>query len=179
MVSIWRISSWRTFREAIQEVRCAVSRGCPYMGSFFFCRGLGLRRAYLLELLPMNQTIFVFGSNTAGVHGAGAALAAYQKHGARYGIGYGLCGDSFAIPTKDRNIESLDIKDVEDFVKGFLAFARDRSDVCFQVTRIGCGLAGFKDEDIARLFYDAPQNCYFDTAWTNFLREDARFWGTF
>lgn len=127
----------------------------------------------------MNNRIFVFGSNTSGVHGAGAALTAYQKHGARHGIGYGLCGQSFAIPTKDMYIMTLDIKDVKDFVAGFLAFARDRQDLEFQVTRIGCGLAGFKDSDIAWLFYDAPLNCLFDTAWKPFMRHDARFWGTY
>lgn len=129
----------------------------------------------------MNNRIFVFGSNTAGVHGAGAALTAYQKHGARHGIGYGLCGQSFAIPTKNKFIQSLPYSQVEKFVDGFLAFARDRDDLEFQVTRIGCGLAGFKDHDIAQLFDFAPTNCLFDTEWVHLLPDNAgyKFWGTF
>ena len=125
--------------------------------------------------------IFVFGSNTAGVHGAGAALTAYQKHGARHGIGYGLCGNSFAIPTKDRHIKTLPLGHVGILVAGFLAFANDRDDLEFQVTRIGCGLAGFKDREIAELFKFAPKNCLFDSQWEHLLPKNVgfRFWGTF
>ncbi|AHC93965.1 hypothetical protein CH29_gp12 [Achromobacter phage JWAlpha] len=129
----------------------------------------------------MKDSIFVFGSNTAGIHGAGAALTAYQKHSARHGIGYGLCGQSFAIPTKDKFIQTLSIRQVEQFVAGFLAFARDRDDLDFMVTRIGCGLAGFSDEEMARLFVWATPNCFFDTKWVEYLPIDQgiKFWGTF
>ena len=129
----------------------------------------------------MNNRIFVFGSNTAGVHGAGAALTAYQKHGARHGVGYGLCGNSFAIPTKNRFIQSLPIREVENFVVGFLAFARDRIDLEFQITRIGCGLAGFTDAEMANLFSWATPNCLFDTKWVDHLPTNAglKYWGTF
>lgn len=55
----------------------------------------------------MTRKIFVFGSNLAGVHGAGSARAALEKHGAEYGVGVGLCGNSYAIPTKDEHIQSI------------------------------------------------------------------------
>lgn len=128
---------------------------------------------------------FVFGSNTAGIHGAGAAKEAWQKHGAKYGVGYGLSfdekGASFAIPTKDRHIQTLPTAAVKLFVDGFLAYAWSRPDLTFKITRIGCGLAGFKDEQIASMFDFAPTNCKFDLKWSEHLPVNAgfEFWGTF
>ena len=123
----------------------------------------------------MAKQCFVFSSNTAGVHGAGAALYAYQKKGARYGHGYGLSGESWAIPTKDDNIESLPLDMINCFVCGFLAFATVKRKMHFQVTRIGCGLAGYKDEDIAPMFTGAPKNCIFDEAWRPFLGDTYQY----
>lgn len=139
-----------------------------------------------------HKEVFVFGSNTAGIHGAGAAKEAFNKHGAKYGIGYGLSyddnGASFAIPTKDRHIQTLPTAAVEGFVKGFLTFAKSRPDLTFKVTRIGCGLAGFRDQDIAPMFVKAPSNCLFDTKWQpvfDYLIHkypydwEAPYWGTY
>lgn len=127
----------------------------------------------------MAKAIFVFGSNEAGIHGAGAALEAYKKHGARFGKGYGHHGDSFAIPTKDMEIETLPIARIRQYAEDFLAFAAGHRKLTFQVIRIGCGLAGFKDEQIAPLFINHTPNCQFDEAWAPWLRKDTRFWGTF
>lgn len=119
----------------------------------------------------MSKQIFVFGSNTAGVHGAGAAQYAYSKKGARYGHGYGQSGESWAIPTKDDNIESLPLDLITCFVTGFLAFATCKRKMNFFVTRIGCGLAGYKDSEIAPMFVGAPKNCMFDIKWKPWLGE--------
>lgn len=124
----------------------------------------------------MPKPVFVFGSNAAGIHGAGAAKVAWKQHGARYGKGYGHYGDSFAIPTKDEHIVTLPIERVVDYVRGFIAFAIDHRKLNFQVTRIGCGLAGFKDSEIAPLFVDAPKNCQFDEAWKPWLGEERTYW---
>lgn len=123
--------------------------------------------------------IFVFGSNEAGIHGAGAAARAYKSEGAVWGIGFGHLGNSFAIPTKDRQIETLQLETVREYAVRFLDYAENHTYLKFQVTRIGCGLAGFTDAEIAPLFADAPSNCYFDTAWKPFLPPTAKFWGTF
>ncbi|QDH84120.1 hypothetical protein KMC56_gp15 [Achromobacter phage vB_AxyP_19-32_Axy12] len=130
--------------------------------------------------------IFVFGSNTAGIHGGGAAHHAYKKEGARWGMGYGHYGNSFAIPTKGhtgtvetRIGNTLPLKEIEDFVRGFLAYARANPVMLFQVTRIGCGLAGLNDYDMAMMFQHAPANCFFDTYWKPYLGEHASYWGTF
>ena len=109
--------------------------------------------------------IFVFGSNLAGRHGAGAALCALKEHGAKYGQGVGRQGDSFAIPTKDYRIRTLDLKTIEMFVAHFKTYARENPELTFEVTRIGCGLAGYKDEDIAPMFSDAPANCELPEGW--------------
>lgn len=127
----------------------------------------------------MPKKVFVFGSNEAGIHGAGAAKIAYEKHGARYGKSYGHHGDSFAIPTKDEVIETLPLQRIEDYVKGFLAYAKGHRKLTFMVTRIGCGLAGLKDKQIAPMFRDAPMNCEFDRAWEPWLGSDYTYWGTY
>ena len=124
------------------------------------------------------KRIFVFGSNLSGDHAGGAARFAYLHHGAEMGVGEGLTGNSYALPTVGEDFRVMSLDDVRDHVALFIKNARFWSDREFQVTRIGCGIAGFKDSDIAPMFADAPANCLFDEAWKPFL-PSARFWGTF
>lgn len=102
--------------------------------------------------------IFVFGSNLAGRHGAGAAKFAVQHHGAVYGQGWGLQGNSFAIPTKDANIMTLPLDFIRGYVDKFKEFAEQNPELTFQLTPIGCGLAGYKHEDIGPMFKGSPTN---------------------
>jgi hypothetical protein len=95
--------------------------------------------------------IFVFGSNLAGIHGAGAAKIALQW-GAIMGYGIGLKGYTYAIPTKNRKVETLPLNIIERYIEGFLLFTKLYPELNFLVTRIGCGLAGYADEDIAPMF---------------------------
>lgn len=127
------------------------------------------------------KEIFVFGSNLAGIHGAGAAKTAYKKHGARWGMGVGHYGCSYAIPTKDQSIKTMSLRDVSTFVGAFILYAAAHPEWDFKVTRIGCGLAGFSDAEIAPLFYNATGNCLFDEAWKPFMPngECFTYWGTF
>jgi hypothetical protein len=122
-----------------------------------------------MEKTGMAKLTFVFGSNEAGIHGAGAAQHAYKKCGARYGKGYGHEGDSFAIPTKNEDIRTLPLDIINAYVAGFLAFATGRRKMKFMVTRIGCGLAGYTDAQIAPMFVGAPLNCIFDEKWKPYL----------
>lgn len=122
--------------------------------------------------------IFVFGSNLAGVHGAGAARYALEHEGAVWGIGCGLEGNSYALPTKDMAIRSMSLKLIKHYVDDFIQFAEEHPELTFKVTRIGCGLAGYKDEDTAPMFQDAPDNCFFDTAWEPWFPGQVRYWGT-
>jgi hypothetical protein len=98
--------------------------------------------------------IFVFGSNLAGRHGAGAALLAVEKFGAIYGEGKGFMGQSFAIPTKDRQIETFPLIRIQLYIDFFVICALHSKDKIFLVTQIGCGLAGYTPKDIAPLFKD-------------------------
>ena len=102
--------------------------------------------------------IFVFGSNEAGRHGAGAALYAAQKYGAQYGVGFGPTGKSFAIPTKDFYINKLSLESVKFYVDLFIFYAEQYPELKFRLTPIGCGLAGFEVDEIVPLFDDAPDN---------------------
>ena len=102
--------------------------------------------------------IFVFGSNLAGRHGKGAALFARQNHGAIYGQGIGRQGNSYAIPTKDHNLDTLPLTIIGKYVTVFIEYARSNASEEFQLTPIGCGLAGYNYEDIAPFFKNAPDN---------------------
>lgn len=106
-----------------------------------------------------DERIFVFGSNLAGRHGQGAAYWALKNRGAIYGNGNGLQGQSYAIPTKDESIRTLPIAKIASYGADFLNFARAHSEMTFQVTPIGCGLAGYKPGEIAWMFEGAPSNC--------------------
>ena len=94
--------------------------------------------------------IFVFGSNLAGMHGGGAARIALERFGAKMGQGVGLQGQSYAIPTMQGGVETI-----KPYVDEFIQFAQQHPELTFLVTRIGCGIAGFTDEEIAPLFEDA------------------------
>lgn len=114
----------------------------------------------------MNKNkIFVFGSNLAGRHGAGAALFARQYHGAIYGKGVGIQGNSYALPTKDEHLRSLPLGEIKTYVDQFLSYAEYHSELEFIVTRIGCGLAGYTDDDIRPMFDAAPSNCHLPEDW--------------
>ena len=91
--------------------------------------------------------IFVFGSNLQGMHGGGAARLAYEKFGAIWGQGVGLQGQSYGIPTMHGGVDAI-----KPYVDEFIEFARSHPEMSFLVTRIGCGIAGFRDEEIAPLF---------------------------
>jgi hypothetical protein len=123
--------------------------------------------------------IFVFGSNEAGIHGGGAAYFAKRKHGAVFGQGVGRQGNAYAIPTMNGEIEPLPLDKISAYVRDFLAYARANPGDEFQVTAVGCGIAGFSHDDIAPLFADSPPNCLFDEAWKPFLGAAKKYWGTY
>lgn len=91
--------------------------------------------------------VFVFGSNLMGHHGGGAARMAFKLFGAVWGQGTGLQGQSYAIPTMQGGVDAI-----RPYVDEFIEFAKDNQNLVFYVTRIGCGIAGFKDAQIAPLF---------------------------
>jgi len=102
------------------------------------------------QLAP--NEIFVFGSNLAGIHGAGAARLAFDRFGAVWGVGIGHQGKSYALPTKDKDINTLSLPEITNHVVDFLEYAKNHPEFTFLVTKIGCGLAGWDVEDIAPCF---------------------------
>jgi len=103
--------------------------------------------------------IFVFGSNLKGIHGAGSAKHAREVYEAEWGVGAGPTGRAYAIPTKDKNLRSLSLQEIEAHVHVFLFYAHRHPKLRFNIVAIGCGLAGYKPNQIAPMFRQAPSNC--------------------
>jgi hypothetical protein len=117
--------------------------------------------------------VFVFGSNLKGVHGAGAAKTALS-FGAKYGIGIGFSGNTYAIPTKNEEIKTMDLKAIKYFVDQFLHQVKNNPEKTFLLTPIGCGLAGYTAKEIAPMFYSAifMENIYLpESFWSIFISE--------
>lgn len=121
-----------------------------------------------VESLGSNQ-LFVFGSNLAGVHGAGAAKFAHNELGAKWGCGMGYTGRCYAIATKDLEIETMSLYLIECQVMLFKKLAFENSRFDYIISKIGCGLAGYDDSEIAPMFKLAPDNCIFHEDWKEYL----------
>ena len=120
------------------------------------------------------EIVFVFGSNTRGIHGAGAARDAVDYWGAIYYHWSGLQGEAYAIPTLDGDFNQLPLDEIEEFVEEFMAFALVHPNTDFQVTAIGTGLAGFTAEQIAPMFRGAPKNVHLPLAWKGLVSSIGR-----
>jgi hypothetical protein len=132
----------------------------------------------------LDQAVFVFGSNLAGRHGKGAAAVAKEMFGAQFGVGPGRQGQSYGIPTKDGRplpgnprpsfndpAQTLSLEHIKPFIAEFIEYATAHPDELFFVTRVGCGLAGYEDKDVAPLFAGAPANCSFPEDWRPWMEE--------
>lgn len=116
------------------------------------------------------NNIFVFGSNLAGRHGKGAALYARNFHGAIYGKGEGRQGKSYAIPTKDFQLNTLPLSTIEQHIVVFLRHAKNNPQDTFLLTPIGTGLAGYQVYDILEILNKHPitPNVLFTKEWFGF-----------
>lgn len=113
---------------------------------------MGFTPDYIDSLSP--KQIFVFGSNTLGYHTGGASGTARKKFDAVWGQAEGLQGQSYAIPV-DFGKDVRKDNEVKDAVDRFITFAKEHTDLFFFVTRVGCGIAGYHDEEMAQFFKDA------------------------
>lgn len=95
--------------------------------------------------------VFVFGSNKAGRHGAGAAKQAL-KFGAMYGHFFGRMGQCYAIPTRTITLSVMNLDEIERCVQMFVRHANEHPENMFLVTPIGCGLTNYRPEQIAPMF---------------------------
>jgi hypothetical protein len=116
--------------------------------------------------------IFCFGSNLAGRHGLGAAKWAHDRYDAVYGVGRGRTGFAYAIPTKDEKIKTLPLSRIEPFVKEFIQYTIEHPELTFILTRIGCGLAGYTDKEMAPLFKGISNNVKVPVEWEFYLKGD-------
>ena len=115
-----------------------------------------------IEELALDE-VFVFGSNASGAHGGGAALFAYRRFGAVWGQSEGLQGQSYGIDT----MSGLGV--FEEQARRFTEFARERPDLRFLVTEVGCGIAGYRPEQVARFFGGAPDNVVLPESFTRVI----------
>jgi hypothetical protein len=120
------------------------------------------------NLFDNKRIIFVFASNLAGRHGKGSAKEALDKWGAIYGQGSGLQGNSYAIATKDEKLNIRSLGDIYEDVVMFISFANKHPEMEFHVVKIGCGLAGYKEDDIQPMFENnkpLPENIILPSGW--------------
>ena len=110
----------------------------------------GISSDFIKELAE--NEIFVFGSNLRGMHGGGAARVAMEEFGAEWGVGVGRTGQTYAIPTMHGGVDVI-----KPYVDEFVEYAKVHPELRFLVTRVGCGIAGFRDEDIAPLFAECVE----------------------
>ncbi len=121
-----------------------------------------------IEGLNENE-IFVFGSNIQGMHGGGAAWFANKNFGAEWGVGEGLTGRSYALPTMEGEAS------LKHAVKNFIVCAKSHPELTFLLTAVGCGIAGYTPDEVAPLFREASslENVYLPQAFINVLDKES------
>ncbi|CAB3624498.1 A1S_2505 family phage non-structural protein [Achromobacter pestifer] len=120
---------------------------------------------------PAIGQVFVFGSNEDGAHLGGAARAAFEQYGAAWAVAEGRTGHSYAIPTVASGLVAgaLPLDAIGAAVARFIEYAAAHPHLRFFVTRIGCGIAGHRNADIAPMFATAPSNCSLPDTWAAIL----------
>jgi hypothetical protein len=110
-------------------------------------------RNFIIALEP--NEVIVVGTNLRGEHIGGAARQAYKDFGAVWGQAEGLMGNTYGIPTMDLPIETIDW-----YIKEFVEFARETSNIIYYVTPVGTGIAGFTQEEMGEIWskIDLPAN---------------------
>ena len=117
----------------------------------------------------LSNAVFVYGSDFNGSTNSGAAMFAHKYYGAQQGIGDGPNGQSYALPIKNEASRNLSLQDINYNVRNFIAYAKERRDLFFMVTRIGCGVGGYDDNTIAPMFNKVPDNVWLPGKWLMLL----------
>lgn len=130
-------------------------------------------------VLPDDDVYFVFGSNLAGRHGQGAAKFAKEHKGAKYSAGLGFTGRAYALPTKDAALRTLPLHRIQEEVVRFLERVAEHPERTFFLTRVGCGLAGYENADIAPMFEGAKslKNIVWPIGWSPWMGDDVAYHG--
>ena len=112
----------------------------------------------MITELKENQ-IFIFGSNLAGKHVGGAALQAKEEFGAEEGVGEGLTGQCYAFPTLNEKNKKRTKQELEESIKKlWICCVSYFGEKEFLLTKVGCGIAGYKESYIKALFRGFPRN---------------------
>ena len=118
-----------------------------------------------IEFLKENE-IFVFGSNLNGNHAGGAAKLAHEKFGAETGVGEGLTGQSYAFPTLNKEMQKVSLEDLQISRDLLYRCADENKDKIFLLTKVGCGIAGFTEEEMKDIFKgESPKNIIMPAGW--------------
>lgn len=124
----------------------------------------------IIKDLP-EDTIFVFGSNMAGTHQGGAAKTALLHFGATKGVGRGWAGQSFAIPTMNEHLQQMPLSQIQHYIDDFKIYTRNHLKMKYFITSVGCGVAGYKVEEIAPMFKGISRNVIFPVSFRPFVEK--------
>ena len=124
----------------------------------------------IVKSLP-EDTIFVFGSNMAGTHAGGAAKTAHLHFGAMKGVGRGWSGQSFAIPTMNEHLQQMPLSQIQHYIDDFKIYTKNHPKSKYFVTSVGCGVAGYKVEEIAPMFKGISHNVIFPASFRPFVEK--------
>ena len=117
------------------------------------------------------DTVFVFGSNMAGTHQGGAAKIALNHFGATKGVGRGWAGQSFAIPTMNEHLQQMPLSQIQHYVEDFKIYTKNHPKTKYFITAVGCGVAGYKVEEIAPMFKGISHNVIFPVSFRPFVEK--------
>ena len=124
----------------------------------------------IIKNLP-DDTIFVFGSNMAGTHQGGAAKTALLHFGATKGVGRGWAGQSFAIPTMNEHLQQMPLSQIQHYIEDFKIYTKNHPKMKYFITAVGCGVAGYKVEEIAPMFKGISRNVIFPVSFRPFVEK--------
>lgn len=124
----------------------------------------------IIKALP-EDSVFVFGSNLAGTHQGGAAKIAHQHFGAMKGVGRGWSGQSFAIPTMNEHLQQMPLSQIQHYIEDFKIYTQNHPKIKYFITAIGCGVAGYKVEEIAPMFKGISHNVIFPASFRPFVEK--------
>ncbi|AYO54898.1 A1S_2505 family phage non-structural protein [Acinetobacter wuhouensis] len=124
----------------------------------------------IIKELP-EDTIFVFGSNMVGTHQGGAAKTALLYFGATKGVGRGWAGQSFAIPTMNEHLQQMPLSQIQHYIDDFKIYTKNHLKMKYFITSVGCGVAGYKVEEIAPMFKGISRNVIFPVSFRPFVEK--------
>ncbi|OTG81564.1 hypothetical protein [Acinetobacter sp. ANC 4648] len=124
----------------------------------------------IIKHLP-EDTVFVFGSNMAGTHQGGAAKTALLNFGAMKGVGRGWSGQSYAIPTMNEHLQQMPLSQIQHYIDDFKIYTKNHPKTKYFITAVGCGVAGYKVEEIAPMFKGISHNVIFPSSFRPFVEK--------